>query len=122
MERLPRGRRMFLHPAVTVRIHVPSPERRRVYAAVFQQGDPLGRDARARLQDEGAQLPEGFRLHVELVDDLDRPYEIVYEEAAAAAHRQAARITLQVLEGSAAQTEYEFSRERINIGRLAEIR
>ncbi|MDX2151728.1 MAG: FHA domain-containing protein [Bryobacteraceae bacterium] len=122
VEQMPRGRRVFLHPALTVRIQVPAPERRRAYAAVFQQGDALQRDARARLEDDGAQMPEGFRLRVELAEDLETPFEIVYGEAVEAERKGTAELRVRVVEGAAERAEYEFRKERINIGRLGEVR
>ncbi len=127
IESLPRGRRTFAYPHLTVRVLLPEPNRRRSYEVAFAEGDALAHDIQGRLSDERVELPDRFRVDVELVEELPadiaaRGFDISYQSAQA---REAAApipsVWLKVLSGKAEHPEYSFRRNRINIGRLADV-
>jgi hypothetical protein len=127
IESLPRGRRTFSFPNVTVRVLLPDASRRRSYEVAFAEGDALAHDIEARLADERVDLPDRFHVDIELVDELPadiaaRGFDISYRGAEV---REAAApvpaVWLKVLSGRAEHDEYSFRRTRINIGRLADV-
>lgn len=130
IERLPRSRTVFPYSHVVVRILVPAPERRRAYEVVFLEGDALARELRARLEDEGAELPPALRIDAVLADDLPsefhaRGYDISYamrpaDQPPVPAALPSVRLT--IVHGAAAGEAVCVSqRKRINLGRLADV-
>jgi hypothetical protein len=127
-ETLPRGRRTFAFPRVIVRVLLPDPTRRRSYEVAFVEADALARDIAGRLADDQVELPEKFRVEVELVEELppdvtSRGFDISYQTAAAAQPQAAVMpaIWMKVLAGKADHSEYSFRKARVNIGRLSDI-
>jgi hypothetical protein len=121
VETMPRGRRIFAYPHLTVRVLPPDPQRRRAYEVVFSEADALQRDIRARLEEAEVEIPERFAVEVELVDELpegigERGFDISYDRASGPSEMP--RTRLLVLHGQAEQADYVFSKRRINIGRL----
>ncbi len=129
IESLPRGRRLFAYPRVTVKILLPDADRRSSYEAAFVENGALARDIAGRIADEHVDLPEKFRVEVDLVDELpesfaSRGFEIEYQTEAAAKAAPAAAmpaIWLKVLTGTADKAEYSLRRARVNIGRLTDV-
>jgi len=124
IETMPRGRRTFAYPHLTVRVLPPDPERRRAYEVVFAEADALPRDIRARLEEQEVEIPERFRVDVELVEELpegvrERGFDISYDRGAGP--QEVPQTRLFVLHGSAEQADYIFHKRRINIGRLGNV-
>jgi hypothetical protein len=124
IETMPRGRRIFAYPHLTVRVLPPDPERRRAYEVVFTEADALQRDIRARLEEGEAEIPERFRVDVELVEELpegigERGFDIAYDRAPGAP--ELPRTRLLVLHGQAEKPDYVFNKRRINMGRLGDV-
>lgn len=127
VEALPRGRRTFAFPHLIVHVLLPDPDRRRSYEVAFVEADSLARDITDRLGDEHVELPERFRVDVELVNELSadvagRGFDISYQSAPPAqAPAPMPAIWMKVLAGQADRPEYSFRKSRINIGRLTDI-
>jgi hypothetical protein len=129
IERLPRSRTVFPYSHVVVRVLVPAPERRRAYEVVFLEGEALAREIRARLEDEGAELTPGLRVDVALADELPvefrtRGFDVSYAIRPAEQPRPSAPrgVKLTITNGAAAgETVVTSSRNRINLGRLADV-
>ena len=126
-ESLPRGRRVFSYPHLVVSVLLPEPGRRRAYEVALIEGGTLARDIMGRLTDDGVEMPERFTVAIELVDELAaelaaRGFDISYRSEAPA--RVAAPMPvmwLKILSGKAEHAEYSFRKNRINIGRLADV-
>ena len=130
IEELPRDRRIFPYSRVAVEVLVPEPARRRAYEVVFLEGDALARDIRARLEDEGCEMPPNFEAAVALTDDLPpdlagRGFDIRYGLAAAPAAAKPAALpsaTLTIVNGTpAGEPSCSLGRRRVNLGRLPEV-
>src|SRR4051812_24520728 len=127
VDAMPRGKRAFVYPHVSVRVLVRNPERRRSYELVFTEADPLTRDIKSHFEDNRVEYPARFMVDVELVDSLpvevsERGFEVAYSNPPAPApNPDSIRIRLTILVGNAEKAEYEFAKRRINIGRLAEV-
>ncbi len=130
IERMPRGRRTFPYPHLVVSVLLIDPARRRSYEVVFVEADTLARDIAGRLADEQVEVPDKFRVEVELVEELSpefaaRGFDISYKSAPvshqAVAPSEMPYVWLKVLAGKAGQMEYSLRKARINIGRLADI-
>ncbi len=128
IESLPRGRRTFSYPQLTVRVLLPDAGRRRSYEVAFIEADALARDIAGRIADEHVELPARFHVDVELVEELPadiagRGFDIEYQSEGA--RRPAAAGTpgvwMKVLSGRADRDEYSFRKARINIGRLTDV-
>jgi hypothetical protein len=128
IETLPRGRRTFSFPQVTVSILLTDATRRRSFEVAFLEGDSLARDIAGRLADEQVEIPEKFRVEIELVDELPpdvagRGFDVSYKTAQQQRQivTEVPAIWMKVLAGKAERGEYSFRKARINIGRLADI-
>lgn len=127
VDALPRGRRSFVYSLVSVRVLVPDPERRRSDELMFTEAGALQRDIKSQFEENGVDYPSRFHVDVELVDSLpvdvsERGYDVAYSNVPAQAPVAAAiRIELTVLTGNADKIQYDFTKLRINIGRLAEV-
>lgn len=127
IESLPRGRRTFAFPHITVQVLMTDPARRRSYEVAFVEGNSLSKDISARIADEQAEIPERFRADVELVETLPpdvapRGFDILYKGSEAPRQTGAVpSLWMKVLHGKAERTEYTFRRNRINIGRLTDV-
>ena len=122
-----RGRRKFAYALVTVRVLLTNPERRPSYELAFTEADPLTRDLKSRVEESQVDYPARLKVDVVLVDTPPaevgvREFEISYSNPPAAAPGDAiVPIRLTILAGNAEQQEYEFARQRIQFGRLAEV-
>jgi hypothetical protein len=127
VESLPRGRRTFSFPHLSIRVLLPDPARRRSYEVALLEADALARDIAGRLADEHVELPEKFRADVELVDELPadvahRGFDISYESAQPAGESAGTpAVWMKVLAGKADRDEYSFRKRRINLGRLSDV-
>ena len=125
---LSRGKRAFVYALVRVCVLLPDPVRRRSYELVFTEADPLTRDTKTYFEENKVEYPPRFKVGVELVDSLpadvsERGFDIAYSnDPAPAAVTEPISIRLTMLAGNAEKNQYEFAKQRINIGRLAEIR
>ena len=124
VETMPRGRRIFAYPHLTVRVLPADPQRRRAYEVVFAEADALQRDIRTRLQEEEVEIPERFRVDVEFVEELpegvgERGFDISYDRAAGTS--ELPRTRLLILHGQAEHPDYIFRKRRINLGRLGNV-
>ena len=127
IETLPRGRRTFSFPQLSVRI-LADPMRRRSFEVAFLEADSLARDIASRLADERVDMPENLRVDVEIVDELPpdiagRGFDVSYKTAQQQQQTatEVPTIWMKVLAGKAERSEYSFRKTRINIGRLADI-
>ncbi|HUS08474.1 MAG TPA: FHA domain-containing protein [Bryobacteraceae bacterium] len=124
---LPRGRRVFAYPQLTVQVLLPDLKRRRSYELIFVEADALARDIRLRLEDDAVELPARFRVEVELVEDLPedvsaRGFDVLYQSGEGRSAQAAVpEISLTVLSGQAGQPVYQLRRNRVNLGRLANV-
>ncbi len=129
IETLPRGRRTFAYPHLTVGILLPDFTRRRSYELAFIEADALANDIRGRLQDERIALPENFHVDVVLAEELPediaaRGFDISYQSAEPVRPAGAATLPtvwLKVVHGRAERDEYSFRKPRINLGRLTDV-
>jgi len=127
IDALPRGRRNFAYSRVCIQVLLPNPERRRSYELVFIEADPLTRDIKDRFEENKVDYPARFKVDVELVDSLppdvsERGFDVSYSDSPASALGPVTSpIQLTVLVGNAEKSQYEFAKQRINMGRLAEV-
>ena len=127
VETLPRGRRVFSFPRLTVQVLLPDLTRRRSYEVALLEADALARDIGGRLTDENVEVPEKFRVEVELVEELPadvaaRGFDISYQSAQARQQSAATpAVWMKILAGKADRDEYSFRKARINLGRLADV-
>ena len=89
IESLPRGRRTFAFPQLTVSSTVPDPARRRSYEVAFVEADALARDIAGRSPTSMWRCRRSFAYEVELVEELPpdiagRGFDISYQTAHAA--------------------------------------
>lgn len=126
VETLPRAKSSFGYSQILVQV-LADPERRRSYELVFTEADALERDIKSYFNDERVEFPHSLRVGVDLVDDLPadlkaRGFDVSYSTAAPApTSAEVTPIRLTILAGSAEQTQYRFTKQRINIGRLPEV-
>ncbi len=132
------GRRIFPYNRVRVRLLAPADQRTELEAVVQEAWD-LQADVRERLAEQGSSYPPELRVEV-IVDELPEgyqgePYRIEYERAEVAAAPAAvstgstgaapasSRPTLEltVLNGTANQHVYQFTTDRVTLGRLHEV-
>ena len=127
IDAMPRGRRAFVYSHVRVRVLVPDQERFRPYELLFTEADPLARDIKSHFEDSRVEYPARFTVDVELVYSLpaevsERGFEVVYSNPPSSAPTaDSVRTRLTILVGNAQHSQYEFTKRRINIGRLAEV-
>ena len=127
IDAFPRGRRIFAFSRASVRVFLPNPERRRSYELVFTEADSLTRDIKSHFEENKVEYPARFKVDVELVDSLpldvsQRGFEVTYSNPPAAAPgADTIPIRLTILVGNAERNQYDFAKQRINIGRLAEV-
>jgi len=123
---LPRGRRNFAYSHVSVRVLLPDAERRRSYELAFIEAGPLTRDIKSRFEENKVEYPARLKVDVELVDSLppdvsERGFDVSYSNTPTPPGPDNLLVQLTILSGNAEKTQYEFAKQRINIGRLAEV-
>lgn len=123
---LPRGRLGFGYSHIRVQV-LAEPERRRSYETVFLEGAALEQDIKLNFDDRGVEYPGRLKVEVELVEDLPadvkaRGFDLTYSNTASTpVSIEPPEIRLRILDGAAEESEYRFRRQRINIGRMAEV-
>jgi len=120
------GRRIFPFPRVTVTLISADAERRALYQAAFGADDRLEKDVRECLETAACELPRDFGVEIATSENGDGNFEIAYGVSAPAAPvtpaaPPAGAGRLVVVKGKTAQAEYPLEKNRINIGRLAEL-
>ncbi len=125
------GRRVFPFDRVEVKLLAAAPEERSRLQAIAQEGWDLEREVRERLKAAGARFPEGLAVPVEVTEEDGpefggRRYALVFRKAAQGETEPAARavrprLRLAVLKGKALRDAYDFTADRIFLGRLEEV-
>ncbi len=117
------GRRIFPFPRITVTLISADAERRALYQAAFGGEDRLEKDVRECLEGAACEVPRNFSVEIETSESGDGNFQIAYGVAAretpVASPAGAGRLV--VVKGKTAQTEYPLEKNRVNIGRLAEL-
>jgi hypothetical protein len=97
-------------------------DRRALYEAAFAQGGRLEADIREALEAAGCELPRRFSVEVKTAAEGEQAFSIEFGTAAgaaAAANRAPARLV--PMKGKTDRSEYQITRPRTNIGRMAEL-
>jgi hypothetical protein len=119
---LARGQRVFPFPLVTVTIAGDTPQRRELLESAF--GQRLQADIVGALRVIRCEIPQGFAVSVNVVEQAFQPVEITYGKEPAKPEVPAAPKTagrLVVIKGKTDTAEYILERTRTNIGRLPEL-
>jgi hypothetical protein len=130
---LPRARRRFPYNELLVRIAAPEPDRRSAVEIVFVEGNALQNEIANHLRSEGIEMPADLHVQVETIEEAPAEIaakgfhisysirEVVKPDATAAPALAKRVVKLTVLHGDSEQPSYELSRNRIHLGRLAEV-
>ncbi len=140
VQTLARGRRVFPYASVTVTLLASDEERRVTCEAAFAAGNRLEQDIREALAGSECELPRGFSVEVRTAPAGSRPFEIEYAVEPRPKHgggpstaadadettpqpppAPAPHARLLVVRGRAEREEFPVEKQRINIGRLAEL-
>lgn len=119
-----RGRRIFPFGRLVVTLASPDADRRALYEAAFAEGGRLEADIREALEAAGCELTRGFAVEVKTAEEGDKAFSIEYGAVSAAAPAKAvshAPARLVAVKGKTEHAEYEITRARMNIGRMAEL-
>ncbi|HKE26740.1 MAG TPA: FHA domain-containing protein [Bryobacteraceae bacterium] len=119
-----RGRRLFPFNRLVVTLASPDADRRALYGAAFSEGGRLEADIREALEGAGCELARTFSVEVKTADEGDKVFAIEYGTAPAAVPTPAANrgpARLVPLKGKTNRAEYEITKARTNIGRMAEL-
>ena len=118
-----RGRRLFPYGRLLVTLASPDGDRRALYAAAFAEGGRLEADIREALESAGCECPRGFSVEVVTAAEGERAFTIQYGPAAAAPKSppklEPARLI--AVKGKTDRDEYQLTKARTNIGRMAEL-
>jgi hypothetical protein len=119
-----RGRRLFPFGRLVVTLASPDADRRALYEAAFSEGGRLEADIREALEAAGCELARTFAVDVKTAAEGDKVFAIEYGTAPAAApiptaNRAPARLI--PLKGKTDHAEYQITKARTNIGRMAEL-
>jgi hypothetical protein len=126
-DNLARGRLSFGYSQVNVRVLVPEPERRRSYELMFLEADSITRDIKTDFAERKVEFPARLKVDVELVESLppgvsDRGFDLSFSNPLSSpVSPNTVQIRLTVLVGNAEKDQYCFTKQRINLGRLAEV-
>jgi hypothetical protein len=116
-----RGRRIFPYNHLRVRLASPDAARRALFQAAFAGPDRrLEQDVRECLEATRCDIPAGFAVELETVEDGPKGFEILYDTSAAPA-RVAVPARLVVMRGKANQDSFTLTGGRTNIGRRKEL-
>jgi FHA domain len=124
---LARGKLSFGYSQVNVRVLLPEPERRRSYELMFLEANSLTRDIKSDFEERKVEFPGRLKVEVELVDSLpvgvsDRGFDVSYSNPLSSPlSLNTIPIWLTVLIGNAEKNQYCFTKQRINLGRMAEV-
>jgi len=118
-----RGRRLFPFSRVTVTLVSAEADRRALYEAAFSEGGRLEADLKEALEGAGCDVPRGFAVEVKTAAEGDKAFTIEYGAAAAAVKQAAERAAARLVpvKGKADRGEYQLTKTRTNIGRMAEL-
>jgi len=125
------GRRVFPFDRVEVKLLAATPEDTSRLQAIAQDGWDLEREVKERLKANGARFPEGLAIPVE-VTEQDGPefggrrYALAFRKAALGEAEPPARavrplLRLAIVKGKAVRDDYDFTADRIFLGRLEEV-
>jgi FHA domain-containing protein len=125
------GRRVLPFDRVEVKLLAISPEERVRLETIAQEGWDLAREVAERLAGQGVRVPEGFAMPVQVTEETgpefgDRRYALAYRRAAGGETRAPASagrpvLHLAVFKGKATQEAYDFTADRLYLGRLEEV-
>jgi hypothetical protein len=119
---LARGQRVFPFPQVKVTIVGETENRRELLRSAF--GERLQADVLTALRSVRCEIPPGFHVNLNVVEEAFQPVEITYAKEArkpAVGAEPTAPGRLIVVKGKTAAAECALDKPRINIGRMAEI-
>jgi FHA domain len=117
-----RGRRLFPYSRVTVTLASTDADRRALYASAFEEGGRLETEIREALQSVGCDIPRGFAVEVATAAEGEKAFTVEYGLAAPKqpeANRAPARLI--AVKGKTEHDEYQLTKARTNIGRIAEL-
>jgi hypothetical protein len=121
IQTMPRGKRIFAYNHLLVRLVSPDAARRAMFQAAFAGQDRrLEQDVRECLEGARCDVPGGFAVEIETVEEGAKGFEILYDNTAAPA-RLAPQARLVVVRGKANQDAFPLAGERTNIGRKKEL-
>jgi hypothetical protein len=124
------GRRIFPYNHVHVLLLVGGPEERSMLEGVVREGWDLEGEVRRRMREQGAELPPGFTLDIGYTEEAGpefggRHYRVTFErteeEPAPADAGERPILELTVTKGKATRQVYDFTAERIYLGRMEEV-
>jgi len=123
---LARGQKVFPFPHVNVTIVGDTPQRRELLQAAF--GQRLQSDVLSALRGVRCEIPQGFAVSVNVVEQAFAPVEVTYANEAASpkAASDAPEVPLApgrlvVVKGKSDTTEVSLDRKRTNVGRMSEL-
>jgi hypothetical protein len=124
-----KGKRTFPFTRVAVRLYAPQEDMRDIFRAVFLEEDSLAEDIRELLREAGCATPGPVAIDVDFHDPgdetaPDRRYRLEFsnpERVVPAQPRPLPRASVTVVKGAAEEASYQLSKERVRIGRLAEL-
>ncbi len=118
-----RGRRIFPFNHLVIRLAAPDTARRAMFEAAFGAEHRLANEIGECLAGAGCDIPAGFTVDIETMENGQRSMDIQYENRSAPpipmAKPGSARLT--ILHGKAGQESFLLDKPRINIGRLVEL-
>jgi hypothetical protein len=116
---------VFPFDSIAVRLLAADDTQRGLFESAFLEDESLERDIRDYLTQCGAGV-RGLNVAVSALTAPDeaRAFEVLYSKGAARSARAGRRpkLTLRVVEGAAAAQEFSFEQDRINLGRLRDVR
>lgn len=123
------GRRVFPYNHVRVQLLVGSAEERSMLEGVVREGWDLEGEVRRRMREHGAELPAGFTLEIGYAEETGpefggRRYHVTYERTEEEPAPDAAErpiLELTVTKGKATRQVYDFTSERVYLGRMEEV-
>lgn len=116
-----RGKRIFPYNHLLVRLASPDAARRALFQSAFAGTERrLEQDLRECLAGARCDIPGGFAVEIETVEEGAKGFEVLYDNSAAPA-RVASPARLVVVRGKANQDSFTLAGERTNIGRRKEL-
>jgi len=118
------GESRFPFTEIAVRLCAPDDKRQAIYEASFVENQRLEKIIREHLRNEQCRAPDHLVIRVQIVRDAppdwaERGFKLDYRRQSDDAPPP---LRLTILKGVARQTNYQFTKPVINIGRLEEIR
>jgi hypothetical protein len=121
------GKRSFPFKYLSVEMFAPDEERQAIFQAAFVEGRQLQSDIQGFLRKEIGTAPTGLKVEVTIrvqppPDDATSVFRITFCRATPVAGDADARAYLVVLRGKASRKRYPLNKDRIYIGRLAQVK